>query len=369
MSSAENSIRTVLGCIMALAVGNGVALAQTTTKPPPTKVTIMVGISVGAPQVSVYWVGKPLGFFAEENIDARVEVAPNSNMAQGAQLVIGGQADAVLTSIESVLLPFTQNKDTGLTFVYNFYTKPQYRIAVRENSNISSVADLKGKLLGLSHSGNPVEPMLTSYLSDSGVSRDAIRSQVVGNAMPAAEALKGGQIDATMQVAMNFANWREVGYNFKLLPEPKEFSKLIGAAVGVRRSALVDPERRSAIVRFLRAWAKSQLFVRENPQAAVELNFKQFPQARPRNVTDADALRSGMNAQAAVMDVYTTKVGGKWGAFPTTVFNDYVRFLGLPENIPDLGSLWSNDLIAEINNFDENVVIEKARNYKSADYK
>ena len=344
-------------------------MAQTAPKPPPAKFTIMVGISTGAPQVSVYWIGKPLGFFAEENIDARVEIAPNSNMAQGAQMVIGGQADAVLTSIESVLMPFAQGKDTGLTFLYSFYTKPQYRIAVRGNSDIASIADLKGKAFGLSHSGNPVEPMLKAYLADFGVNRDTLRTQVVGNALPAAEALKGGQIDATMQVTMSFANWREAGYDFRLLPEPKEFEKLIGAAVGVRRAALADPERRSVIVRFLRAWAKSQVFVRENPEAAIDLDYKQFPQARPRNMSDADALRRGMNAQAAVMDAYTGKVDGKWGAFRPEAFRDYARFLGVPADAPDPAPLWTNDLIAEINNFDEAAVIAKARNYKPGDYK
>ena len=237
------------------------------------------------------------------------------------------------------------------------------------SSPVKTIADLKGKMLGLSHSGNPVEPMLKAYLADFGVKREEIRSQVVGNALPAAEALKSGQIDATMQVTMSYATWREAGYDFRILGEPRQFERLIGAAVGVRRAALADPERRAVIVRFLRGWAKTQLFVKTNPQAAVELDYKLFPQAKPRGMSDADALKRGMNAQDAVMDAYTNKVDGRWGAFRPAAFKDYSEFLGIAADVPDPSPLWTNDLIAEINNFDEAAVIAKARNYKASDYK
>ena len=70
-----------------------------------------------------------------------------------------------------------------------------------------------------------------------------------------------------------------------------------------------------------------------------------------------------------MMDAYTGKVDGKWGAFRPEAFRDYARFLGVPADAPDPAPLWTNDLIAEINNFDEAAVIAKARNYKPGDYK
>ena len=361
--------RTLGFASVGLAAAAGVACAQAPQKPPPDKFTVMVGIFPGAPQVSIYWVGKPAGFFEEENIDAHVEVAPNSNMAQGTQMVIGGQADAVLTSIESALLPYSQGKDPGLTFVYSFYTKPQYRIAVRPDSGIRTIQDLKGRMIGTSHSGNPVEPMLKAYLKDAGVTRDGVKTQVVGDALPAAEALKNSQVDATMQVAMSIVGWKEAGYNFNILPEPKQFEKIIGAAVAVKRASLADPQKRSVIVRFLRAWAKSAVFVKTNPQAAIEADYKMFPQAKPRGLSDADALRRGMNAQAGVMSAYTEKVDGRWGAFKPTAFKDYIEFLGIHEAVPDPQPLWTNELIDEINKFDEAAVVERAKNFKVENFK
>jgi NitT/TauT family transport system substrate-binding protein len=340
------------------------ASAQNKTSAPPAKVTIIVGLTPGAPAVSIYWVGIPLGFFAEENIDPVILNAPNGNMAQGAQMAAAGQADAVLTSIESVVLPASQNKDTGLVFVYNFYTRPSFRLIVKDDSGYRSAADLKGKTIGISNSGNPDEPMLNAYLSDGGVNRKDVNVQVVGNGLPAAQAIKNGEIASAQEVAMTGAAWVHAGYSFRNLPEPKQFDDLIGAAVAVKRSALQDPERRSAIIRFLRAWAKSAAFVKANPRAAVELDFKMFPQAKPRGASDADAIKQGMDTQAAILDLYTNKVDGKWGAFRPTAFPSYVKFLGIADKIPDVNALWTNELNDEINKFDDAEPTEKANEFK-----
>lgn len=363
----EMILCALLSLCAALCAAIAPATAETQPASPPAKVSIIVGLTPGAPAVSIYWVGIPMGFFAEENIDPVILNAPNGNMAQGAQMVAAGQADAVLTSIESVVLPASQNKDTGLVFVYNFYTRPSFRLIVKKDSPFNTVADLKGKTIGISNSGNPDEPMLNSYLADAGLSRKDVNVQIVGNGLPAAQAIKNGDIAAAQEVAMTSSAWMQAGYPFKSLPEPKQFDDLIGAAVAVRRTALRDPERRSAIIRFLRAWAKSAVFVKANPQAAVDLDFKMFPQAKPRGVSDAEALKQGIATQAAIMDLYTTKVNGKWGAFKPNAFPSYMKFLGIADKIPDVNALWSNQLNDEINDFDEAPVIKKAQDYKIGD--
>jgi NitT/TauT family transport system substrate-binding protein len=330
----------------------------------PTKLTVMVGVQPGAPSVAVYWVGKAVGFDKEENIDLQIFVPPQGNVAQSTQMVISGQADAALTSIESVVAPTAQGKDPGLVFVYNFYTRPQWRFLVDRGSGITSIAELKGRMVGITALGNPAEPMLAGFLKDGGLSLTDVKIEAVGDAIPAAMALKGGQITADMAVTMSEAQWQDAGFDFARLPEPKAFDEIIGPAVLVQRATLRDPAKRDAIVRFLRYWAKSQLFVKENPHAAIRLNYEMFPQAKPRNVSDAEAIERGMRIQADISGSYTTKVNGKWGAFPPTAFAKYVEFLGLAAKIPDVSALWTNDLDDEVNRFDEQAVIAKARSYK-----
>lgn len=355
---ATARVRLAAACVLAAMTSPALAQQQ------PVKFTTMVGVSQGAPSVAIYWVGKALGLDHEEGIDAQVVIAPSGNMAQGAQLVVAGQSDAVMTSVESVIAPAAQGKDTGLAFVYNFYTRPQWILLVDEASGIKSVADLKGRTIGVSTLGNPAEPMLAAYLAEGGLTLKDVKVQAVGNGIPAAQALKTRQIDAAMPVVLSYTLWKEAGFVFRPLPDPKIFSDLIGASVAVSRASLQNPGKRDATVRFLRHWAKSAVFVRENPRAAIALNYSMFPQARPRNMSDEDVMARGLRAQADVSDGYTTKTDGKWGAFRPDAFSKYIGFLGLTDKIADSSALWSNELSAEINNFDEAAMIARARGYK-----
>jgi NitT/TauT family transport system substrate-binding protein len=350
--------------IAALACGiSGAAGAQPPSSA-PTKLTIMVGVQQGAPSVAVYWVGKALGFDKEENIAPEILVAPQGNVAQSTQMVIAGKANAALTSIESVVEPAAQGKDPGLVFVYNFFTRPQWNLLVPRGSAIHSVGDLKGKEIGVSALGNPAEPMLGAFLKEGGLKLSDVKVSGVGNAIPAAMALKNGQLAADLAVTMSSTLWHDGGFDFVRMPDPKSFDTIMGAAVLVQRATLEDPVKRDAIVRFLRFWAKSQLFVKENPRAAIRLNYEMFPQAKPRNVSNDEAIDRGVRMQADMSSAYTTKVEGRWGAFPPKAFDNYAEFLGIADKIPDVSKLWTNALIDDVNHFDEQAVIAKAQSYK-----
>ena len=337
------------------------ALAQQAT---PAKVIVMTGSPQGSTSVAMYWIGKPLGFQAEENIDAEVLTVPGGNVAQSAQLVLSGKADAALMSPDTVLVPTSQGRDVGLVFAYNFYQRPTYKLLVSPTSGITSVAQLKGKAVGIGSRGNPAEPMLKAFLADAGMQISDIDLQPVGVDIPAAQALKNGQISALLGVAPAWAVWDAAGYAFTALPTPKIFEQLIGSGVAVARQSLKDPAKRDALMRFFRTWAKSTVFVNANPEAAMRVNFESFPLAKPRNLSDADALKQGVRAQAIVLQDYGSNVDGKWGAYHPTAFRRYVDYLGLSEKIADVDALWTNDLTAGINDFDAEAVRRKAATYK-----
>lgn len=342
------------------------SVAQTAPAPKgaPDKLTVMMGIAQGTPSVAIYWTGKEAGFYAEENIEADVLTVPNGNLAQGVQLVMSGQADAVLTSIESVVVPAASGKDTGLVFVYNFFQRPNWRMLVRDDGSIKSASELKGKTVGILAPGNPSEPLLHTFLAEAGLSPNDVKVQAVGLELPAAQALKNGQIDALLTVTLVAAVWETVGLHFNTLPAPAQFNQLIGPSVAVPRASLRDPAKRSAIVRFLRNWAKSAVFVQANPEAAIRFNYKMFPQAKPRGASDAEAIKTGVQIQGDVLADYTIKVNGKWGAFKPDAFRNYMKFLGLQDKVADVDALWTNELIDEVNAFDEQAVAAKAKALK-----
>jgi NitT/TauT family transport system substrate-binding protein len=268
------------------------------------------------------------------------------------------------TSLESVVVPASQGKDTGLVFVYSLFPRPNWRLLVNAKGDITSTVQLKGKTIGLFAPGNPSEPLLGVFLAGAGLTLRDVKLQVVGLGLPAAEALKNGAVDAILMVSPVSAVWQAVGFDFRELPPPPTFTSLMGPAIAIRRSVLNDPANREPTMRFLRTWAKATLFATVNPDAAIKLDYAAYPAAKPRNVSDAQALTMGKAMQNEMLPDFAQKVDGKWGAFRSDGFAKYIAFLGLTDKIPDINALWSNALIAEINNFDANAVIEQAKNFK-----
>ena len=55
----------------------------------------------------------------------------------------------------------------------------------------------------------------------------------------------------------------------------------------------------------------------------------------------------------------------RFGAHHAGEWNEYVKFVGLDKKLSDsqVKRLWTNDLIAEVNNFDKEEVIRRAKNF------
>jgi hypothetical protein len=61
--------------------------------------------------------------------------------------------------------------------------------------------------------------------------------------------------------------------------------------------------------------------------------------------------------------VFSKKPTEKWGEYHADDWTTYLRFLGLEGKV-DPKPYYTNDLIDEVNKFDENAVRQFARNYK-----
>jgi NitT/TauT family transport system substrate-binding protein len=328
----------------------------------PVKVVGVSAVSVGLPSVAAYWIGKPLGFQAEEGIVADMRAVTGGNAAQAAQLVISGQADLCITSVETVIVPASQGKDPGLVFVYNFYQRPTWRLIVAAGGGVATVAQLKGKRVGIPIAGNPAEPMLKAFLDDAGLGMTDVGIDSVGVDAPAAQALKDQRISALLTVSLTASLWQAAGYDFAAMPAPRQFDTLIGASAAVSRTSLKDPAKRDAIIRFLRVWAKSVVFAKTNPEAAVKIDYAMFPELKPRNLSDAEAVRQGVQAQSVVIPDYGSPRDGTWGRFPDKVLSTYADFLGI--TVPDADGLYTNELIDAVNDFDAAAVVQKAKDFK-----
>src|SRR6266446_5734074 len=130
--------RTILLSVILLAAGAGLAQAQTTVRVAWCAKTVS---SAAAP----YAIAAKMGWFAKDGI--KVELVPFPGSTDCVKAVATKDVQYGLPSIE----PLAIIRPQGVK-IKNYYTAYQaniYGIAVTENSPIKTLADLKGKKIGV----------------------------------------------------------------------------------------------------------------------------------------------------------------------------------------------------------------------------
>src|SRR5699024_4985320 len=95
-------------------------------------------------------------------------------------------------------------------------------IVVKPGSGITTLADLKGKTLGVLATGSGSEFYANAALAHAGVSKDDVEQEVVGYGSPGLTALNKGSIDALVNYNTDLARMRAKGNELKALPKPDE---------------------------------------------------------------------------------------------------------------------------------------------------
>ena len=141
-------------------------------------------------------VAQQLGLFKAEGLDLDVVEAPSLVRAQQMASAVGGGADIVSGWVENTLA--LQAKGQAFTaFVLQGRT-PQIVLGVSTKSmrNFKSLADLRGKKIGISAPGTPTHTIAYAALSRAGLRLGEMGFVSVGTASGAQAALRAGQIDA-----------------------------------------------------------------------------------------------------------------------------------------------------------------------------
>jgi NitT/TauT family transport system substrate-binding protein len=158
-----------------------------------------VRIAVGGQNQMVYLpttLAQELGFYRDEGIDA--ELQDFAGGAKALQALIGGSADVVSGFYDHTIQMAAEGRELvafatmlrypGLVLV----TSPQSAASVR------TIADLKGRIAGVTTAGSSSQMLLTYMLQRSGVAADAVSITAIGSAATAVAALEHGKVDVGM---------------------------------------------------------------------------------------------------------------------------------------------------------------------------
>lgn len=361
-------VKFLLWVLVALAIAVSVAAQSQPLAAeggPLKRVDFVVGGLVPTVANAPLWVGKPLGYFAQEGLD------PNYFFARGgtevAQNIATGQAVMGIPSVDPMLNAAVRGMDLGLVGVYLYFQKNIYQLAVPKDSPVTQIGQLKGKRIGIISFGNPSELYAKAALREVGVDPAEATYLPLGVQEQAGAALRAGQVDAISNVDFTFIAIESAGIPLRILQPPPLLAKLFGQVLGVRRDSVRDD--RKTLVGLARAIAKATVFTLANPEATVRLHWKVFPESKPKGKPEAEAFRDSLKILASRNTIWTIEDAPvrKWGYMDPSRWDAMVRFLGLEGKVKDPGRFFSDALLNEINQFDEAKIREQARAYRVAD--
>jgi ABC-type nitrate/sulfonate/bicarbonate transport system substrate-binding protein len=163
-----------------------------------------------------------------------------------------GDADFAMLDASETLTARAAGQD--IKIVYEAYQFAPEGIVVKADSPIQSLADLKGKKIGLAEQPDEVTTQIA--LDSVGLTMDDVTTFVVGNQGPImAAALRDDTIDAFAGGSSDRAAIEAQGVKFRNIT-PDAISKNPGNSLAVWGPTL--EEKRPMITAFLRAWAQSQ---------------------------------------------------------------------------------------------------------------
>jgi NitT/TauT family transport system substrate-binding protein len=324
------------------------------------KISVAFGLPLGNPSNPFAWIGKELGYFDEENIDVEV-LSTSGNNAQADAMLLSGQIDIGIFGLDPVLRPAAAGRSIPARAVFNVQNRSQYEGIVLPDSPIKTLADLKGKKVAIPELGGSLEPYVTEVLKSAGLKAGDVQYLATGIGVPMGEAIKRGEVDVGYATRGQIGPLETAGYKFRFLPRPQFAEEFITGNV-VARSDL-NAAKEAALKGYLRAYAKSIVFTKENPEAAIRISWKMYPDGKPKGVADDVALRNAVNVNVAYMS-YIDKQNGKWGYMPPEKIQFYAQYLGVADKISDLTKYYTNDYIDFVNKFDEAKIKEQARTWK-----
>ncbi|GAB3185066.1 ABC transporter substrate-binding protein [Hydrogenophaga aquatica] len=184
-----NRRHVIAGGLTAAALPH-LAMAQGIEKP---KVTI----AVGGKNLFYYLpltIAEQLGYFKAEGLD--VNIVDFAGGARALQAVVGGSADVVSGAFEHTVN--MQFKGQPMRAFVLQGLAPQIVLGVNPKTmpNFKSIADLKGKKIGVTAPGSSTNVMVNFVLAKAGLKPSDVSIIGVGASNGAVAAMRSGQIDA-----------------------------------------------------------------------------------------------------------------------------------------------------------------------------
>jgi NitT/TauT family transport system substrate-binding protein len=305
------------------------------------KVRFVSSSPAATPYHAYLYAGVPSGLYAQLGIDPEFIWIAGSSAAL--QVLLAGDADLANLGIIDFVAAKRKQPTLPLHMVYCEDYTSLYQLAVPEESSIKSVADLKGKSVGVLSLGSGAVPTVKAMARQAGLDATDVDILPVGGDAQALVSLKSGRVDALAFYVGSIAVMENQGIKFRI------FAADVPTGCYVANDKFLA-QRRDAAVRALQGIALNTVYAQENPRAAAMAYYKMF--AQPTGDREL-ALKNDSHA------IERTLAGRKhvgdnrlWGGLSADDWLRFVAFagpdLGLAQN-SDESEFFDSELVADIN--------------------
>lgn len=336
----------------------GAANAQTVAKVGWCAKTVS---SAAAP----FAIAEKMGWYKKAGI--KVELVPLPGSTDCVKAVATKDVGYSLPSVEPLAIIRPQGVKAKI--FYTAYQGNIYGIVVPADSKVQKFADLKGKRIGVTSMASAGVIIARALATTNGMDPDRdITIVVAGEAGQTAALIRNGQVDALSQFDTQYALTENAGAKLRRLDEANKNISHYPANGFVTLEDTLKNKRAEAVA-VAKGYAMGEVFAFANPEAAIRILWEVFPQTKATGKDEATALKDDLITLKARMENWKLSAGGvtKWGENNVSNYDAYVDFLvknGVVKQKVPASDLVTNDLIADINNFDEAEIEKMAKAYK-----
>ena len=173
------------------------ALAMPALRAQPRLEKSKLALAVGGKAAFYYLpltISEQLGFFRAEGLD--IQISDFAGGARALQAVVEGSADVCSGAYEHTINLQSKNQMFQAFVLQGRAPQIAFGVSVRNMPDYKSIADLRGKKIGVSAPGSSTNMMASLVLSRGGLKAGDVSFVGVGTAAGALLALRSGQIDA-----------------------------------------------------------------------------------------------------------------------------------------------------------------------------
>ncbi|HWA68383.1 MAG TPA: ABC transporter substrate-binding protein [Rhizomicrobium sp.] len=275
--------KTILQCTRTIALcACAIFLAAPQAASADDSLSVLLGGKTPKLMNSLNLIAAGAGFYRAEHLNVVTSIVDGTPLAAG--MCATAKADICPMGIEAAILGY--DKGRRLTMFLTRASKFGYVLAVLDSSPIRTMADFKGKTIGV-HYLNGTSPLLAtqSLLATVGLRAADYTFVPIGFADAAIDMFASGKVQAVALPLYELIPYMVGGLKLRIFRHPTLGDS---ANAGYLAAPSVLAAKRDAIGRFSRAIVKAALLIHDKPEAAARALLT----ATGEPFTDADVRRT-----------------------------------------------------------------------------